>query len=452
MRRRCHYLLLATLSVVPLAPAHGQRSALPSPEKPSPRLRSMHLTGQVAGVIQDAFHLYGVTVVFVYPIEGLTRPIAVNLTDADLATTAEVLDAMAHCFFVPVNENTVLAVQDDKAHRSHYERLFTETIVIPNLQAGDADERSEVEGLLSSVFGITKSTLRGNAVTVRATKRDLLQIEDTLTHLFQPQPQVLLEIKAYIVSRNHNRDLGVQTPQRIKIFNVDSEAESLISSNSSVVAELIKAGIVTAGDTLGIAEALIAEGYGSNSVLSSSFVTLGGGITSTGVQFGSVPANASLTTSSSQQLQSALLQLGNAQTGKLRVGQRYPVETASTKALGGSSSTSTPTIQYEDLGLTLEAKPQVLSQGEVLLHIHGTLRALEGTSLNGIPIIDNQEFITDLSVPPDVTTVVVSNLSETETRTVQGFAGFAPTDSGLNRQTTELLVTLTPHLTRQNTR
>jgi type II secretory pathway component GspD/PulD (secretin) len=309
-----------------------------------------------------------------------------------------------------------------------------------------------VEGLLSSVFGITKSTLRGNAVTVRATKRDLLQIEDTLTHLFQPQPQVLLEIKAYIVSRNHNRDLGVQTPQRIKIFNVDSEAESLISSNSSVVAELIKAGIVTAGDTLGIAEALIAEGYGSNSVLSSSFVTLGGGITSTGVQFGSVPANASLTTSSSQQLQSALLQLGNAQTGKLRVGQRYPVETASTKALGGSSSTSTPTIQYEDLGLTLEAKPQVLSQGEVLLHIHGTLRALEGTSLNGIPIIDNQEFITDLSVPPDVTTVVVSNLSETETRTVQGFAGFAPTDSGLNRQTTELLVTLTPHLTRQNTR
>jgi hypothetical protein len=102
--------------------------------------------------------------------------------------------------------------------------------------------------------------------------------------------------------------------------------------------------------------------------------------------------------------------------------------------------------------LTLEAKPQVLSQGEVLLHIHGTLRALEGTSLNGIPIIDNQEFVTDLSVPPDVTTVVVNNLSETETRTVQGFAGFAPTDSGLNRQTTELLVTLTPHLTRQNTR
>jgi hypothetical protein len=146
----------------------------------------MHLTGQVAGVIQDAFHLYGVTVVFVYPIEGLTRPIAVNLTDADLATTAEVLDAMAHCFFVPVNENTVLAVQDDKAHRSHYERLFTETIVIPNPQAGDADERSEVEGLLSSVFGITKSTLRGNAVTVRATKRDLLQIEDTLTHLSSP--------------------------------------------------------------------------------------------------------------------------------------------------------------------------------------------------------------------------------------------------------------------------
>jgi hypothetical protein len=199
---------------------------------------------------------------------------------------------------------------------------------------------------------------------------------------------------------------------------------------------------------VGIAEALIAEGYGGNSVLSSSFVTFGGGLTATGVQFGSLPANASLTVSSSQQLQSAMLQLGDASTGKLRVGQRYPVKTASTTALGGSSSSSIPAIQYEDLGLTLEAKPQVRSDREVLLHLHGTFRSLAGTSLNGIPIIDNQEFMSDLSVPAGVTAVVVSNLSRTEARTVRGLVDFVPTDNGLNQQTAELVVTLTPHLTR----
>jgi general secretion pathway protein D len=211
---------------------------------------------------------------------------------------------------------------------------------------------------------------------------------------------------------------------------------------------LIAAGTVAAGDTIGIAEALITEGYGSSSVLSSSFVTLGGGLTATGIQFGSIAGNASLTGSSSQQLQSVMLRLSNNETGKLRVGQRYPIETASTTALGATSSTTTtPSIEYEDLGLSIEARPQVRFEGEVLLQIHGIMRALDGTSLNGIPIIDNQEFVSSLSVPAGVTTVVVSNLSQTEARTIQGFASLLPTNSGLDQQTSELVVTLTPHLT-----
>ena len=437
MRRLGYYLLPAVFSAC-LCSSQAQEK---------PRLRSMHLAGPTATVIEEAFQLYGVSVTFVKPIRGLEQPLELDLKDADLATTSAVLNLLARCFFVPVNAHAVLAVQDDREHRSDYERLFSEAIEIPNLQPGDAEQRSEVEGLLSSVFDVKRSTLRGNTITVRASKRDLPQIEDTLTHLFQPAPQVLLEVKAYVVNRNRNRNLGVEPPQQIKIFNLDTEAESLITSNSSVVAGLIAAGTVVAGDTIGIAEALIAEGYGSSSVLSSGFVTLGGGLTATGIGFGSIAANASLTASSNRQLQSVLLRLSNNETGKLRVGQRYPIETASTTALGATSSaTTTPSIEYEDLGLTIEAKPQVGFAGDVLLQIHGTMRALDGTSLNSIPIIDNQEFVSSLSVPPGVTTVVVSNLSKTEARTVEGFASLMPTDSGLDQQTSELVVTLTPHL------
>src|ERR1700722_16932342 len=35
---------------------------------------------------------------------------------------------------------------------------------IPNLQPGDAEQKSEVEGMLNTVFGITRSTLRGNTI------------------------------------------------------------------------------------------------------------------------------------------------------------------------------------------------------------------------------------------------------------------------------------------------
>jgi type II secretory pathway component GspD/PulD (secretin) len=408
----------------------------------------MHLVGGLTDVIQQAFRLYGIDVVFVGPLQGFSAPIQMDLRDADLSMMGEALEAMTHCFFVPANAHLVLAMQDDKEHRLQYERVVTKTIEVPNLQGWDKEEKADVVGLLNTLFGITKASFIDNSVTIRAPRRELLQAEDILTHLFQLEPQVLLEVKAYIVSRGHNRNLGVQLPQQISVFNVDSAAQSLIAGNSSGVQELISAGVVSAGDTLGIAEALIAGGYASNSVLGSSFVTFGGGSTTTGVQFGSVNANDSLSESASQQLQDATLHLANDQLGTLKIGQRYPVMTASTVAIGGSASSATPSIQYEDLGLTLEAKPHIGSGNEVLLHLHETFRSLEGTSLDSIPVIDNQEFRADLSVPAGVTTVAVSSLSRSEIRAAQGLVDSVRTNSSRNQQPSDLVVTITPILTR----
>jgi general secretion pathway protein D len=414
----------------------------------APRLRSMYLAGNVAEVIQQAFRLYGMDVIFAGPIQGLARPIQIDLRDASLATTGRVLDAMTHCFFVPLDAHLVLAVQDDKEHRSEYEQAITETIEIPNMQSDNAEEQGEVVGLLRTVFGISKAAMYGNTVTVQATKREMVQIVRTLTQLFQPAPQVLLEVKAYILSTAHNRNTGVETPQQITVFNVDTEAENLITSNASVVEGLIESGLVSAGDTLGITEALIAEGYGSGSVLSNPFVYFGGGETATGVEFGSASANLNLTSSTSQELQDVMLHLANDQPGTLKIGQRYPIMTASTSTVGGSASSTTPTIEYEDLGITLEAKPHIKADGEIVLHIHEAFRSLDGTGLDGIPIIDNQEFVSDLSVQDGITTVIVSNLSKTETRTAQGLTNFVPTDNAGNQQTSDLVVTITPVITR----
>ena len=408
----------------------------------------MRLAGSVTDVIQQALALYDIDVVFAGPIQGLSRPVELDLRDADLTTTGRVLDAMTHCFFVPINAHLALAVQDNRERRLKYERTVSKTFAIPNLKIGNAQEKGEVTGLLNTLFGIREAALKGNTVTLHAPAKDILQAEDVLTHLYQPEPQVLLEVKAYIVSRGHNRNVGVQPPQQITVFNVESEAQNLLTSNASVVDQLIASGLVSAGDTIGIAAALIAGGYASNSVLTSPFVTLGGGTTTTGVQFGSVSANMSLSTSASRQIQDATLHLVDGQSGTLKVGQQYPIMTASTAALGGSSSSSTPSIQYEDLGLTLEAKPHINLVGSVLLHLHETFRSLNGTTINSIPEIDNQEFVTDLSIPAGFTTVVVSNLSRTETRTAQGFANFVPSASGRNQQTSDLVVTITPTITR----
>jgi type II secretory pathway component HofQ len=434
--------------VLLLAETCSNVSAQPPVNQPLGKWRTVHASGTVTDLIQQAFRPFAIDVVFVAPLRGFASPLRMDLSDANLESTVEVLSAMTHCFFVPINAHLVLAIQDDEEQHRKYDEIVTTMIDIPDMNGGSSQQKAEVTALLANLFPGSHSTVRGNTVTIHATKRDTVQIRDTLQHLFRPSSQVLLEIKAYLVSKTRNRNVGVQLPQQVTVFNIETEAESLISSNESAVEALVTAGVVDASDTLGIVVALIAEGYGANSVLSSPFVYFGGGSTATGVQFSSVNANLSLNTSVSQQLQTAELHLLNDQVGTMKIGERYPVMTSSTVSLGASTTTATPSIQYEDLGVTLEAKPHIDKDGTVSLHLHETVRSLAGSSLNGIPVIANQDVVSDLSVPSGETTVVMSNLSRTESGTIQGLTSVFPTDTSRDQQFFELVITLTPRLTR----
>ena len=96
----------------------------------------------------------------------------------------------------------------------------------------------------------------------------------------------------------------------------------------------------------------------------------------------------------------------------------------------------------------MEAKLQVVADKEVLVHLHETIRSLAGTSLNNIPILDNQDVSTDLSIPGGVTTVLVSNLNRSETLATQGVVDAIPTDSSRDMTESQLVITITPVVTR----
>jgi general secretion pathway protein D len=431
------------------APIGSGGTQTTSPPEHSSKLQDIHLHGDVSEVLEKGFGLFGIQVVLVSSPYSTPRLLKIDINDADLNAAGAVLSAMTHCFFVTLDSHLILAVPDDRTNQAKFQRLNTETFVVPNLAAANPQFRSSVVELLTSVFGVANPSLVGDTAVVRASPEDLYSIRKTLSTLYRPEPQVLIDVKTYVISRTHNRNTGVQLPRKVVIFNVYSEAESLISSNSSIVQELIQAGLVTAGDTLGIAELLVAEGYASNSVLGTSSVYFGGGKTATGLQFDSVSGNASLSVSSVKELQETTLHLITGQSGTLRVGQRYPILTSTTSSLGSSSNASTtPTIQYEDLGLTLEAKLQVVADKEVLVHLHETIRSLAGTSLNNIPILDNQDVSTDLSIPGGVTTVLVSNLNRSETLATQGVVDAIPTDSSRDMTESQLVITITPVVTR----
>jgi|HubBroStandDraft_6_1064221.scaffolds.fasta_scaffold10766_2 Flp pilus assembly secretin CpaC len=116
-----------------------------------------------------------------------------------------------------------------------------------------------------------------------------------------------------------------------------------------------------------------------------------------------------------------------------------------------------PGAQYEDLGVKIKATPTVHPNDEVTLQLEFEIRALAGTSINGIPIITNRTLSQTVRIKEDEPTIIGGLLDNEESRTLTGLPGFAnlPSPAGYffgqrntTAQDTEMVIMVTPHKLR----
>jgi type II secretory pathway component GspD/PulD (secretin) len=168
------------------------------------------------------------------------------------------------------------------------------------------------------------------------------------------------------------------------------------------------------------------------------------------------------------------LRVAQGNDATFHLGTRYPVLTSSYSAtvssgalsqvLGSQAASSVngllgglgaiPSFNYEDLGLSLKAKPTVNGNSDVSLQFEMRFRSLSGQSVNGAPIISNREYKGSITLTEGEPAVVVGALSRTDAQTLSGTPGLQSIP-GLNVLTSErskqvnddeLLVTITPHV------
>jgi type II secretory pathway component GspD/PulD (secretin) len=121
----------------------------------------------------------------------------------------------------------------------------------------------------------------------------------------------------------------------------------------------------------------------------------------------------------------------------------------------GSSVPNVPQVEYQDLGLTLKAKPKVLRNGDVALTIDMKIDALAGSSINGNPILNNRAYAGVITLREGEAVVVASELDKSESRAISGTPGISEIP-GLNNLTgidtqknyATLLIIMTPHVIR----
>jgi len=123
---------------------------------------------------------------------------------------------------------------------------------------------------------------------------------------------------------------------------------------------------------------------------------------------------------------------------------------------GGAAQTPYPASGYVDLGVKIKATPTLHPNNEETLLLDFEIRALAGSSVNGIPVITNRTLTQTVRVKEDETSLIGGLADTEETRSIAGLPGFAEIPGAgfafgarnNSFQDTELLILVTPRKLR----
>jgi Flp pilus assembly secretin CpaC len=445
--------------------------------KPTTGVQSFHLRSDARQIIQKVFKAYGIDASVDSTVPATQSRLDVD--DVDFETAARVVALITASFYVPLDAHHVLAARDTRENRQQFTPLEFETVYLPGLSA---TELTDVVNLAKNVFGAQQVTSEptSGTITIRASHSAINAFNATMRELLDGRNQVMLEVRMIQIAHTSTRNTGVQPPQSVSAFNVYAQEQSLLSSNQSLVQQIISSGLAAPGDTLTILGILLASGQISSSLFSNGVALFGGGLTQSALAPGKVTANMNLNSSDSRELDEMQLRLGDGEAATIKSGTKYPIQTSSFSSLGASvpnipgltgagtsgalssllasyagSVPNIPQVQYEDLGLTLKATPKVLRNDEVALSIDMKIDALSGTTINGNPVLNNRAWSGVVTLKQGEAVEVVSEMDKSETRAVSGVPGISEipglnnlTGNEMQKNYATLLIIMTPHVIR----
>ncbi|MBV8891778.1 MAG: hypothetical protein JO266_07385 [Acidobacteria bacterium] len=395
-----------------------------------------------------------------------SRRVGFDIQNVDFFTALRVAGEVTKTFWSAIDEKQILVVNDTPENHREFDRMAARTFYVP---ANSPQELNDLGNALRTLFDIRFISPRpsGNTIAVRAPQRALDAATELIKSLDISRPQVALDLRLYQISRQLTRNLGLHIPNNFRLINIPAGALAALGGQNiqQLINQLIaNGGINQAGSTA--ISALLAQLEGQqNSIFSQPLATFGGGKTLMGLSLDQLTATLQMNESTVKGLEHAILRAAAGQESAFHVGSRYPILNASfapvfnspaiAQVIGNQSFTAPfPSFSYEDLGLSIKAKPQVHGTSDVSLELELEVRSLGGTSLNGVPVLNNRQFKGAISLKDGEPAVVASSISRTEQRSLSGIPGFGEipllnkitASNTLEDDSDELLLVITPHI------
>src|SRR6266446_5246446 len=281
----------------PADPNEQRLASLPPEIKPLSRAAINYRASNDAKIVFDTIgKLAGLTVI--YDPDFPARRISVELNNVTLEQALEIVSLESKAFWKPVTENIIFVIPDQVQKRRDYEEQVVKTFYISNtVQPQDLTEI--VTGLrqLLDLKRIQQLNSQ-NAIIVRDTPDKLLLAEKMIRDIDKAKPEVVVQVEVLEARTDRLRDLGILPGQKATIA-INPNTSSSGTTNSST----------------------------TNNLTLSQLRHLNGG--SYAVTLPSLTANAVLTDSNTKIIQNPEVRSVDAQTAKLKIGDRIPIATRS---------------------------------------------------------------------------------------------------------------------------
>jgi general secretion pathway protein D len=326
-----------------------------------------------------------------------------------------------------LSSNMVLIYPNTTAKQKDYEEQIVHTFYLTNALPKD------VESMLKSMLGAKTLFVdeRTSVVVMRDTPDAVRMAEKLVASIDVPEPEVLIEVEVLEIARSKLLNLGITPP-------------SSFTASASSVAK---------------GAAASATGGASNLVLSDLSHQNANTIQVSSV---SLTANALQTVGNTNTLASPRIRARNKEKAKILIGSRVPVITSSTALLSNGTANSS-SVQYLDVGLTLEVQPTVYLDGDVSIKVGLEVSSITNTVVVGgtqAYTIGTRNANTLLRLKDGETQVLAGLIQDSDTRNAAGIPGLSqiPVVGRLfgshnsDREKSEIVLSITPHIIRTQSR
>lgn len=439
--------------------------------KPADVLRDFHYRGDSRGLLTAIAASYGLTVIFddTFP----SRRVHFDVDNADFSTAMASASAVTKSFSVPLEDTVLYAAVDNAENHRLFDRMGMRTFYISS--GNPSKDLQELANSLRTVFEfkLVSMDTAASKITVRGPLPMLVAATQFLEQLNSPAPEVMFDLKVFEVSHSYMRTIGLHVPDNFKLFNIPVAALAALGGQNiqALINQLISSGGINQAGNQTLSALLAQLQSQQNSIFSQPLATFGGGLTLMGLSLDQLSATLSMNESSVRQLDHVQLLASQDKDATFKLGERYPILNASfapiynnsaiSSVIGNSSYTAPfPSVNYEDIGLTLKAKPSIHDNSDVAVELEIEIRTLGSSITNGIPDILNREYKGGILLKPGEQAVVAGMVTQSDERSINGLPlfstipgfGLFTSQHSKQEESDELLILLTPHVIRSRER